>query len=207
MAPRQAYDLVKRGFDIAAAGAGLILLSPVIAATALAVRAKLGAPVLFRQARAGRDDDAFTLLKFRSMLDARDANGRELDDHLRLTPFGSALRSTSLDELPSLWNVLKGDMSIVGPRPLLVHYLEAYTPEQARRHEVRPGITGLAQVSGRNSLDWDEIFALDVEYVERRSFALDLHILGRTVATVLSRDGISAEGHVTREAFVEAPAP
>lgn len=206
MTRRRPYDLVKRGLDIAAATAGLVVLTPVIAGTAIAVRVKLGAPVLFRQSRAGRDGQPFTLLKFRSMLDAFDADGRELDDDLRLTPFGSALRSTSLDELPSLWNVVRGDMSIVGPRPLLVHYLDAYTPEQARRHEVRPGITGLAQVSGRNTLEWDEIFALDVEYVERYSLALDLRILARTVLTVLRRDGVTAEGHVTREPLLEKPA-
>jgi lipopolysaccharide/colanic/teichoic acid biosynthesis glycosyltransferase len=205
MAQPRAYDFVKRGLDIVAATAGLIVLAPVIAGTALAVRTKLGTPVLFRQARAGRDGRTFTLLKFRSMLDDRDAQGRLLEDEDRLTPFGSALRSTSLDELPSLWNVLRGDMSVVGPRPLLVHYLDGYTPRQARRHEVRPGITGLAQVSGRNSLEWDEIFELDVEYVDHRSAGLDLRILGRTIATVLKRDGISAEGHVTREAFREEP--
>lgn len=205
MAQPRVYDFVKRGLDIVAAAAGLIVLAPVIAGTALAVRTKLGAPVLFRQARAGRDGRTFTLLKFRSMLDDRDAQGRLLEDEDRLTPFGSALRSTSLDELPSLWNVLRGDMSVVGPRPLLVHYLDGYTLRQARRHEVRPGITGLAQVSGRNSLEWDEIFELDVEYVDHRSAGLDLRILGRTIATVLKRDGITAEGHVTREAFREEP--
>lgn len=203
MAARRPYDLLKRGIDIVAASAGLVLLSPVLAGVAVAVRAKLGAPVLFRQPRAGRDGRTFTLLKFRSMLDARDASGRMLEDEDRLTPFGSRLRSSSLDELPSLWNVLKGDMSLVGPRPLLVHYLGTYTPEQARRHEVRPGITGLAQVSGRNGLEWDELFAHDVEYVDARSLALDIRILLRTVATVFRRDGISAEGHATRAAFVD----
>lgn len=205
MAPPRRFDLVKRGLDIVAAAAGLIVLSPVIFATALAVRTKLGAPVLFRQARAGRDGRTFTLLKFRSMLDDRDAQGRLLEDEDRLTPFGSALRASSLDELPSLWNVVRGDMSLVGPRPLLVHYLEAYTPRQTRRHEVRPGITGLAQVSGRNSLEWDEIFDLDIEYVDHRSAGLDLRILVRTVSTVLRREGISADGHVTRAAFREEP--
>ncbi|MFD2756846.1 sugar transferase [Gulosibacter faecalis] len=207
MTRRRSFDFVKRGLDIVAAAAGIVVLSPVIAATAIAVRVKLGGPVLFRQQRAGRDGRHFTLVKFRSMLDSADAQGRLLDDEARLTPFGVALRSTSLDELPSLWNVLKGDMSVVGPRPLLVQYLGAYTPEQARRHEVRPGITGLAQVSGRNALEWEDIFAIDVEYVDGRSFGLDARILWRTVATVLGRDGISAEGHATREAFVDFDPP
>lgn len=197
---RRPYDAVKRALDIVAAGAGLVLLSPVIAGTALLVRLRLGAPVLFRQQRPGKDGVIFELLKFRSMLEVDAARGLVTDAE-RLTPFGQALRSTSLDELPSLWNVLRGDMSIVGPRPLLVSYLERYTPAQARRHEVRPGITGLAQVSGRNAMAWEDRLALDVAYVDTRSLWMDAKIVLRTVLAVLRRDGVSAPGHVTMEEF------
>lgn len=195
------YDAVKRGLDLIGASAAFVVTLPIQAVVAVAVAAKLGRPVLFRQERPGRDVKVFTLVKFRSMKDPGPAVGLVTDQD-RLTRFGAILRSTSLDELPSLLNVIKGDMSIVGPRPLLVSYLDRYSPEQARRHQVRPGITGLAQVSGRNSLDWDEKFALDVQYVEQRSVLMDARILGRTLATVFWRGGISAEGHVTASEFM-----
>lgn len=197
---RRPYDAVKRAGDIALASLGLLLSSPIQIAVAVLVRTRIGSPVLFRQPRPGRDGRVFTILKFRSMKDPDPARGL-VSDAERLTPFGRALRSTSLDELPALWNVLRGDMSLVGPRPLLVEYLPLYSPEQARRHEVRPGITGLAQASGRNALTWEERFALDVEYVDHRSLGLDLRVLGMTVATVLSRKGVSAEGSATMEPF------
>lgn len=190
------YDSVKRVMDLAGATAGLVVLSPAIAVVAALVAVKLGPPILFVQERPGRRARLFPLYKFRSMLRSDPARGRTTDEQ-RLTRFGRVLRSTSLDELPSLWNVLRGDMSIVGPRPLLVEYLDKYTPEQARRHDVRPGITGLAQVSGRNTVDWDRRFALDIEYVERRSFLLDMRILALTARAVFLREGISAAGHVT----------
>jgi lipopolysaccharide/colanic/teichoic acid biosynthesis glycosyltransferase len=183
----------------------------VAAAVALAVRLKLGPPVLFRQRRPGLHGEPFDLLKFRTMLEARDAAGQSLPDASRLTPFGRWLRSTSLDELPELINVLRGDMSLVGPRPLLVEYLARYTPEQARRHEARPGITGWAQVNGRNAVSWEEKFRLDVWYVDHHSTWLDLKILALTIARVLRRDGISAQGDATMPAFqgtqAEPPAP
>ena len=187
----------KRAFDAMASGAGLILLSPVLAGLALAVRRRLGSPVLFRQVRPGLHGEPFEMVKFRTMTDARGPDGALLPDAERLTPFGQFLRSTSLDELPELWNVVKGDMSLVGPRPLLMRYLDRYTPEQARRHEVRPGITGLAQVSGRNAISWEEKFALDVWYVDHASFWLDLKILVQTVLKVVRRDDIAADAHVT----------
>jgi len=195
-----AYDPVKRGLDIVASGVGLVVLSPVLAVTAALVAVKLGRPVLFRQDRPGRGGRIFRLFKFRSMLPVDESRGL-VSDADRLTAFGSRLRSTSLDELPSLLNVLRGDMSVIGPRPLLPRYLPLYTPHQARRHEVRPGVTGLAQVSGRNAVSWDQRFDLDVDYVERRSLRLDLWIIGRTISTVLRRDGISAEGSVTMDEF------
>ena len=198
MGDRRAYDVTKRILDAGVAGVGLVVTAPLQAAVALAVLAKHGRPVLFRQPRPGKDGRVFELVKFRTMLLPDD---QRLSDADRLTPLGRFLRSTSLDELPTLWNVLKGDMSLVGPRPLLVQYLERYSPEQARRHEVRPGITGLAQVRGRNNLDWDDKFALDVEYVDNRSLGLDLRILWETVAVVLLRRGISADGHVTMSEF------
>ncbi|MCR8669853.1 sugar transferase [Agrococcus sp. HG114] len=200
MTPARPYDRLKRALDIVAAGSALVVLSPVLAGVGIAVAANLGRPVLFRQSRPGRDGRVFELAKFRSMRSPDPARGL-ISDADRLTPFGKALRATSLDELPSLWNVLKGDMSIVGPRPLLVAYLERYTAEQARRHEVRPGITGLAQARGRNALSWEERFALDVQYVEQRSLVLDARILLETVVGVLRRDGVSAQGHVTMPEF------
>ncbi|WP_431806792.1 sugar transferase [Microbacterium paraoxydans] len=197
------YDAVKRALDIVVSAVALVLLSPVIAATAVLVAARLGRPVVFAQPRPGRDGRIFTLYKFRSMRPVDPARGWVTDAE-RLTPFGARLRSTSLDELPSLWNVLRGDMSIVGPRPLLVEYLDRYTPEQARRHEVRPGITGLAQVTGRNAVTWESRFAQDVRYVDRRSVGLDLRIVIATVGSVVRRDGISADGHATMSRFGEA---
>jgi lipopolysaccharide/colanic/teichoic acid biosynthesis glycosyltransferase len=173
------YDVLKRALDVCAAIVGLIVLSPVILVTTIIVRANLGSPVLFTQQRPGRGGRVFRLYKFRSMRNV-DESRNWVSDEQRLTRFGRVLRSTSLDELPSLWNVLRGDMSVVGPRPLLVEYLPRYTPEQARRHEVRPGITGLAQVSGRNTVRWEDRFALDVRYVDSRSLALDARILLQT---------------------------
>lgn len=194
-------DLTKRSFDVFTVAAGLILLSPVLAIIALGVWCFLGTPVLFRQQRPGLQGRAFTVYKFRTMHDERDAAGKPLPDAERLTPFGRFLRSTSLDELPELWNVLRGDMSLVGPRPLLMEYLPLYSPEQARRHEVRPGITGWAQVNGRNELSWEERFTMDVWYVDNHSLWLDLKILCRTVLKVLLREGVSQTGHVTMERF------
>ena len=192
------FDLIKRGVDIAVSAAGLIITAPIQIAVAAAVRANLGSPILFRQQRPGKDERIIELMKFRTMLPVTE---EKTTDEQRLTKFGKFLRSTSLDELPSLWNVLRGDMSLVGPRPLLVEYLEHFSPEQARRHEVRPGITGLAQVRGRNEVDWDRRFEYDVEYVDNRSIGLDLKILVDTVTTVLKRDGISQEGHATMPKF------
>jgi lipopolysaccharide/colanic/teichoic acid biosynthesis glycosyltransferase len=194
------YDVLKRGIDVVVGGTALVLSSPLQAVIALLVRRKLGSPVIFRQARPGKDGEVFEMAKFRTMLSPDPARGL-VTDAQRMTAFGSFLRSTSLDELPTLWSVVKGDMSLVGPRPLLVHYLDRYSPEQARRHEVRPGVTGLAQVSGRNAITWDEKFAKDVEYVDTRSLLLDLRILWRTVAQVVRRDGISGEGEVTMTEF------
>ncbi len=194
------YDVVKRGLDIVAAAVALVVLSPIIVATAVLVAVRLGRPVVFAQERPGKDGRIFTLYKFRSMRSVDEARGWVTDAD-RLTPFGVRLRSTSLDELPSLWNVLRGDMSVVGPRPLLVEYLERYSPEQARRHEVRPGITGLAQVTGRNAISWESKFAQDVRYVDRRSVGLDLRIVARTIGSVVKRDGISAEGEATMSRF------
>lgn len=194
------YDFAKRLGDVIVASLGLVVLSPVLAVTAILVATKLGRPVIFKQDRPGRNGRIFRLYKFRTMRNVDPTKGLGTDEQ-RLTSFGRALRSSSLDELPTLLNVFKGDMSVVGPRPLLVQYLERYTPEQARRHEVRPGITGLAQVSGRNSLSWTEKFELDVDYVERRSFILDMRILARTVGSVLKREGISAGDHVTMSEF------
>lgn len=189
--------MAKRLLDVTGGLLALVALSPVVALAALLVRVRLGAPVLFRQQRAGLGARSFELVKFRTMSNATSANGRLLPDEQRLTPFGSWLRRTSLDELPELWLVLKGEMSLVGPRPLPVEYLDRYTPEQARRHEVKPGLTGWAQVNGRNTTTWDERLAMDVWYVDNRSFWLDLKILWRTVAVVLRREGISAEGEAT----------
>jgi lipopolysaccharide/colanic/teichoic acid biosynthesis glycosyltransferase len=192
---------MKRFLDAVMAGVSLILLLPLFALTALAVRLSLGSPVLFRQQRPGLDGRPFVMYKFRTMREAVDRSGHALSDAERLTRFGSFLRSTSIDELPTLWNVLKGDMSLVGPRPLLMEYLEHYTPEQAKRHHVRPGITGWAQVNGRNATTWDERLAMDVWYVENRSLVLDLRILLRTFGKVYTREGISQPGHATMERF------
>ena len=192
---------MKRLFDAVMAAVGLVLLSPLMALVALLVRWRIGPPVLFVQERPGLGGRPFRIYKFRTMREERDATGAPLVDDLRLAPLGRLLRSTSLDELPELFNVLRGDMSLVGPRPLLMEYLPLYTPEQARRHEVRPGITGWAQVNGRNAISWEERFALDVWYVENRSLLLDLRILALTAARVLAREGISQEGRATLERF------
>lgn len=192
---------MKRFVDIALALLGLIVLSPVVLFVAIGIRRKLGSPVLFRQIRPGLYGKPFEMIKFRTMRDAVDAGGNPLPDSERMTAFGSFLRSSSLDELPELWNVLKGDMSLVGPRPLLMEYLPLYSPEQYRRHEVRPGVSGWAQVNGRNALSWEEKFKLDIWYVDNRSFWLDLKVIFLTLKKVLVRDGISAEGEVTMAKF------
>jgi lipopolysaccharide/colanic/teichoic acid biosynthesis glycosyltransferase len=192
---------MKRLFDFFVAAVAVILLSPVIALIALLVRINLGKPVLFRQLRPGRHGQPFTLLKFRTMLDAVDSNGSSLPDAERLTAFGQLLRRWSLDELPELYNVLRGDMSLVGPRPLLMEYLPLYSAEQARRHDVRPGLTGWAQVNGRNAISWDQKFAFDLWYVDHASLSLDLKILWLTVKNVFTRHGISAEGEATMPKF------
>jgi lipopolysaccharide/colanic/teichoic acid biosynthesis glycosyltransferase len=197
------YDVLKRGLDIAVSAIGLVVSAPVQLVTAGVVLVAHGRPVLFRQPRPGRDGVVFELVKFRTM---RHPDATHVTDADRLTSVGRFLRSTSLDELPTLWNVLKGDMSIVGPRPLLVEYLPRYSPEQARRHEVRPGVTGLAQVSGRNGVAWEDKLALDVEYVDTRSLTLDLAILARTVSSVLKREGISGGGEATMSVFMGSPA-
>jgi lipopolysaccharide/colanic/teichoic acid biosynthesis glycosyltransferase len=192
----------KRVLDLSVTLPALLVLAPVGIVVGVLARTKLGSPVLFRQQRPGRNDRLFELTKFRTMTDARDAEGALLPDEQRLTAFGSLLRRSSLDELPTLWNVVRGDMSLVGPRPLLVQYLGRYTPYQRRRHEVAPGITGWAQINGRNALTWEEKFELDVWYVENVSLRTDLAILFRTVAQVLGQRGISAEGHVTMPEFM-----
>lgn len=194
--------MIKRLFDIVGATTALVVLSPVYAATAYKVSKNLGAPVLFRQIRPGLYGKPFEMIKFRSMKDDIDADGNPLEDGARLTSFGKALRNTSLDELPELWNVIKGDMSLVGPRPLLMEYLPLYNDEQARRHDVRPGITGYAQVNGRNAIGWDERFALDTWYVDNQSLWLDIQILFKTVKKVIVKDGISAEGEATMSKFM-----
>lgn len=200
--PEVATSLTKRVFDVTLASLGLVVLSPVLLVTALLVRYRIGSPVLFRQTRPGLRGQPFQILKFRTMTNAVDAEGQLLPDEERLTRFGQLLRSTSLDELPELINVVRGDMSLVGPRPLIMRYLERYTPEQARRNLARPGITGLAQVRGRNALSWEDRFALDVEYIDTWSLGLDVRILFETVVTVLRRDGISTEGHATAPEFM-----
>jgi lipopolysaccharide/colanic/teichoic acid biosynthesis glycosyltransferase len=192
----------KRLLDLALAAPALVLLAPVLFLVALLVRLRLGAPVLFRQQRPGLGGRPFVLYKFRTMRAARDEQGHLLPDEQRLTRLGHWLRSTSLDELPELFNVLRGDMSLVGPRPLLMRYLGRYNPTQARRHEVRPGLTGWAQVNGRNALNWDEKFALDVWYVDRHGLWLDLKILARTVVIIFKREGISPPGRVIAEEFL-----
>ena len=192
---------VKRFLDFFLSGMALIILSPILLVTAILVRVKLGCPVIFCQKRPGKDEKIFMLHKLRSMCDARDENGELLPDEVRLGKFGRTLRATSLDELPELWDIFRGKMSIVGPRPLLVKYLPLYNDEQHRRHDVRPGLTGWAQVHGRNLASWEEKFAYDVDYVDHISFALDVKIIFMTVRCVLAHEGISAEGSVTMEAF------
>lgn len=192
---------MKRTFDFTLSALGLLFLSPVLLVIAIGVRLNLGSPVIFSQVRPGKNGQLFTMFKFRTMLEATNALGECAPDAQRLTAFGRFLRSTSLDELPGLLNVLKGDMSLVGPRPLLVEYLPLYSAEQARRHDVRPGITGWAQVNGRNAISWDEKFRHDIWYVENQSFGLDIRILFLTVKKVLVRDGISSEGNVTMSKF------
>ncbi|MAP77917.1 sugar transferase [Spongiibacter tropicus] len=193
--------MLKRVFDVLVSAVALLLLCPVIVIVAWQIRRKMGSPVLFRQVRPGLHGRPFGMIKFRTMKDALDASGNPLADAERLTPFGQFLRSSSLDELPELWNVLRGDMSLVGPRPLLMEYLPLYSAEQARRHEVRPGVTGWAQVNGRNTLRWEDKFKLDVWYVDNRSFWLDIKVLFLTVKKVLIRDGISADGEATMAKF------
>ena len=192
---------MKRLLDIIIASIALILLSPLYAFVAYKVKKNLGSPVLFRQVRPGLHGKPFEMIKFRTMKDAVDAQGNPLPDSERLTPFGKMLRSTSLDEMPELWNVIKGDMSVVGPRPLLTEYLPLYTAEQAKRHHVRPGMTGHAQVNGRNAIGWEEKFKLDTWYVENQSTLLDFKIMFKTVHKVLAKDDISAEGEVTMTKF------
>lgn len=196
-----AYEPWKRLIDVAVALVGITVTAPVQLVTAMLVRWRLGRPVLFRQQRPGKNEVLFELVKFRTMLEPDPTAGLVTDEQ-RLTRFGAFLRSTSLDELPTLWNVVKGDMSVVGPRPLLVRYLDRYSPEQRRRHEVRPGLTGLAQVCGRNTLSWEEKFRLDVEYVDHVTFWGDVKIVLATVRSVLRRDGISATGDVTMPEFM-----
>jgi lipopolysaccharide/colanic/teichoic acid biosynthesis glycosyltransferase len=198
---KRRYDLLKRAIDILAALAMLIVFFPIIALTWLMVWSILGSPALFWQARPGRDGKPFWLVKFRSMTNACDACGEPLPDADRLTRFGRMLRATSLDELPQLWNILKGEMSLVGPRPLLMDYLPLFTPEQARRHEVRPGLTGWAQVKGRNGIDWEQRLAIDVAYVDNRSLWLDVQIIFRSIAMVVSGTNISGERSETMPAF------
>jgi lipopolysaccharide/colanic/teichoic acid biosynthesis glycosyltransferase len=192
---------VKRLFDFLASTAALVALSPGLLGLAILVRWKLGSPVIFRQPRPGRGGRIFEVWKFRTMTNARDGHGQLLPDAVRLPPFGRWLRATSLDELPELWNVLRGEMSLVGPRPLLVEYLSLYSAEQSRRHELRPGLTGWAQINGRNALTWDEKFRLDIWYVDHRTFWLDLKIIALTVARVFRREGISAAGEATMTRF------
>ena len=193
--------MIKRAFDVILSASGLIVLSPVILYVAWKISRKMGSPVLFRQVRPGIDGKPFEMVKFRTMKDAIDAQGNPLPDAERLTSFGQFLRSSSLDELPELWNVLKGDMSLVGPRPLLMEYLPLYSAEQYRRHDVRPGVTGWAQINGRNTLSWKDKFALDVWYVDNRSLWLDIKILFLTIKKVVVRDGISADGEATMSRF------
>lgn len=203
MKKRGIYEFgIKRFIDIVCSLCGLVVLSPVLLITAILVRTRLGSPVLFKQERPGKDEKVFRLYKFRTMTDEKDENGELLPDEVRLTKFGKTLRSTSLDELPELINILKGDMSIVGPRPLLVRYLPRYNERQKRRHEVRPGLTGYAQAYGRNAISWEEKFEKDVYYVEHLSFLLDVKIILATVKAVVKRDGISSETAATMEEFM-----
>ena len=197
-------DAIKRAMDIAGAGVGLIVVSPVIAASAVAVWVTMGRPIFFRQQRPGLGGEPFVLIKFRTMRPPEEGEEMIGNDEGRITKVGKFLRSTSLDELPTLWNVLRGEMSLVGPRPLLMRYLDRYTDEQARRHEVKPGITGWAQINGRNALDWDEKFSLDLWYVDHWSPGVDLKILFQTVRKVVLREGISSDGHATMPEFQHA---
>lgn len=202
-----ARDTAKRVFDVTLSSAALVALSPVILGVALLVRVRLGKPVIYAQERPGLRGEGFTIYKFRSMLETKDEDGQLLPSVDRTPPFGERLRALSLDELPELWNVVRGDMSLVGPRPLMMSYLPRYTPEQARRHAVRPGITGLAQVGGRNAIDWEEKFALDVEYVDHHNLRMDIAILVRTIVTVVSRQGVrhSEEVHMPEFLGLEDP--
>ncbi|MDV4144365.1 sugar transferase [Shimia sp. FJ5] len=193
--------MIKRALDILGASVGLIVFSPILIVISVMIKREMGSPVLFQQTRPGRHGKPFQMIKFRTMRDAIDADGRPLPDAERLTKLGRFLRASSIDELPELWNVLKGDMSLVGPRPLLMEYLPLYSPEQARRHEVRPGVSGWAQVNGRNAISWDEKFALDVWYVDNLSLWLDLKIIWLTIRKVIKRDGISAAGEATMSKF------
>ena len=195
---------MKRLFDLTLILLSLPLLLPLYLVVALLVRFKLGAPILFTQIRPGKHAKPFEMIKFRTMTDERDSNGELLPDSVRLTKFGQFLRSSSLDELPELWNVLKGDMSLVGPRPLLMEYVPLYSPEQARRHAIRPGVSGWAQVNGRNAISWEERFKLDVWYVDNRSFWLDIEVIGLTLKKVIVRDGISADGEATMSKFTRS---
>lgn len=192
---------IKRAIDILGSSLGGLLISPILIIIAILIRIKLGSPIFFTQDRVGKDGKVFKIVKFRTMLEAYDKFGEPLSDKERVTSFGNFLRSTSLDELPELINVLKGDMSLVGPRPLLVEYIDLYSKEQFRRHEVRPGMTGWAQVNGRNNLNWDDKFKMDVEYVDNVNLLLDIKILFLTIFKVLKRDGISKDGHVTIDKF------
>ncbi len=201
--PYGVYEkLFKRPLDFLCALFAIIVLSPIMLVTAILVRVKLGSPILFKQERPGKDGKIFRLYKFRTMLPPQDGVIDPTKDAERLTPFGKKLRSTSLDELPELFNIIRGDMAIVGPRPLLTRYLNRYTPTQARRHEVRPGFTGMAQINGRNAISWEEKFAWDVKYVDKVTFLVDLKIILGTVKTVLKREGISAAGEATMEEFM-----
>lgn len=199
------YKYIKRILDIISSLLAIIILSPLLAVTAVLVKTKLGSPVLFRQERPGKDEKIFTLMKFRTMTDERDENGELLPDEVRLTKFGKFLRSTSIDELPELFNILKGDMSVIGPRPLLVEYIPRYNEHQHRRHEVRPGLSGWAQVNGRNTVSWEDKFDMDVHYVDNYSFAMDVKILFMTVLNVLKKEGISSETSATMEVFMGTP--
>lgn len=199
--PSGRSEHLKRAVDIIVSFTALIVLSPILACLALAVRHRLGSPALFRQDRPGLNGRPFEMIKFRTMRDAIGPDGTPLPDAARLTPFGRWLRSTSLDELPELWNVLRGEMSLVGPRPLLMEYLPLYSPEQARRHDVRPGVTGWAQVNGRNAISWERKFELDVWYVDRHNLWLDVKIIVMTLGRILKRDGISAPGSATADRF------
>jgi sugar transferase EpsL len=195
----------KRVLDFLGALGGLVLLSPLFLLIAISIYLRMGRPILYRQTRPGLHGKPFSIYKFRSMLDTRDTNGNHLPDEVRLSPFGRFLRSTSLDELPELWNVLHGEMSLVGPRPLLMQYIPRYNSEQKRRHEVKPGITGWAQINGRNAISWEDRFALDIWYVDHWSLLLDLKILMLTIFKIVRREGINAEGHATMPEFMGSP--